>query len=314
MAIYHLSVKTLSRSDGRSATAAAAYRSASRIIDERTGEIHDYTHKQGVVSRDLILPGTVPDWAQDRAQLWNVIEQTERRVNSTVAREFEIALPDELNAAQRQQLALSFARELVAQHGFIADVCIHEPSRDGDGRNHHAHILCSTRRLEGGTFTDKTRELDEVKHGVVQHWRARYAELQNQHLQAAGQAEQVDHRSLKAQGIARPPTAHLGPAATNYERRTGRPSKRRQELEQEISERLARARAQGELERQAARVQQGLIEASADLAQARQERDAIERQATTGRSAFRARFEADTRQPEVAPDIRPPDLQRGPSR
>lgn len=104
MAIYHLSVKTVSRSDGRSATAAAAYRAACKIVDERTGEIHDYTHKQGVVSCDLILPAGSPDWAQNRAQLWNAAEQAERRINSTVAREFEIALPEELNAEQRKQL------------------------------------------------------------------------------------------------------------------------------------------------------------------------------------------------------------------
>ena len=97
MAIFHLSVKTVSRSAGRSATAAAAYRAGVKITDERTGEIHDYTRKGGVESAAVILPDNAPEWARDRAQLWNAAEQAEKRKNSTVAREFEIALPAELS-------------------------------------------------------------------------------------------------------------------------------------------------------------------------------------------------------------------------
>ena len=97
MAIYHLSVKTISRSQGRSATAAAAYRAAIEIVDERTGEIHDYQRKGGVECTEIILPDNAPDWATDRAALWNAAEQAETRKNSTVAREFEIALPSELS-------------------------------------------------------------------------------------------------------------------------------------------------------------------------------------------------------------------------
>ena len=111
VAIYHLSVKTISRSAGRSATAAAAYRSGVKIEDEHTGEIHDYTRKGGVESKALVLPPERPEWATNRAKLWNMAEGAETRKNSTVAREFEIALPAELTPAQRKALAVEFALE-----------------------------------------------------------------------------------------------------------------------------------------------------------------------------------------------------------
>ena len=147
MASYHLSAKTISRSQGRSATGAAAYRSGTRIDDERTGTVHDYRRRRGVEATFLLLPADAPDWASDRARLWNAAEQAETRKNSTVAREFEIALPAELDAGERRRLAADFARELVARHGCAADVAIHRPGRTGDQRNHHAHILLTTRRL-----------------------------------------------------------------------------------------------------------------------------------------------------------------------
>ena len=136
MAIFHLSVKTISRSAGRSATAAAAYRAGVKISDERTGVMHDYTRKGGVESADLVLPAGAPEWAADRGLLWNAAEQAETRKNSTVAREFEIALPEEVSAADRQRLAHELAREIVERHGCAADVAIHAPGADGDQRNH----------------------------------------------------------------------------------------------------------------------------------------------------------------------------------
>jgi ATP-dependent exoDNAse (exonuclease V) alpha subunit len=299
MAIYHLSVKTVSRSAGRTATAAAAYRSGCRIVDERTGEIHDYTRKRGIESTHLVLPEAAPAWASDRAAVWNAVERSERRINSTVAREFEVALPSELDAAGRQAVAHQLAQEIVARHGCIADVAIHRPSRAGDTRNHHAHILCSARRLTAAGFTEKTRELDEVKRGEVGRWRERFAELQNEIMQGAGVATQVDHRSLAAQGIDRMPTVHLGPSATNYERRTGEVSRRRQELEQEVRERLQRARLQGELERQAAAAEKpGVLDTTGNLTAAQQARDAVRTQADGGVARFREQFaqEKDARQ------------------
>lgn len=299
MAIYHLSVKTISRSAGRSATAAAAYRAGVKITDERTGEIHDYTRKGGVESAELVLPAGAPEWAADRAALWNAAEQAETRKNSTVAREFEIALPEELSPAERARLARDFARELVERHGCAADVCIHAPGKDGDDRNHHAHILLTTRRLGPEGLTEKTRELDDQKTGpqIVAQWRERFAALTNERLRENGIEARVDHRTLEAQGIEREPTRHLGPAATGYERRTGEPSRKRLDFEAEIADRLARAKEAGELERQVRQIDRSILDLSGDLEAANRERDRqpapeVKQAAAAGVAAFRAMFEA----------------------
>lgn len=293
MAIYHLSVKTISRSAGRSATAAAAYRAGVEIADERTGDIHDYTRKGGVESAALILPADAPTWASDRAALWNAAEQAETRKNSTVAREFEIALPAELSADERQRLAHDFAREIVERHGVAADVAIHAPGKEGDDRNHHAHILLTTRRLTPEGFTEKTRELDDQKTGpkLVTEWRERFANLQNERLYEAGLTVQVDHRSLEAQGIDREPTRHLGPAAVGFERRTGELSRKRLDYQQEAMERLVAARDAGELERQGLDVARGLLDLSGNLDAAKRERDQLQQVITSGVADIRAQFQ-----------------------
>lgn len=216
MAIYHCSIKTISRSSGRSATGAAAYRAGVCIADDRTGEIHDYRRKRGISYSELLFPDGIK---MDREELWNQAEAAEKRKNSTVAREYELALPAELTPIQQRELALSFARELVERYGVAADVCIHEPSRHGDNRNFHAHILTTTRRVTPDGFAQKTRVLDERRSGEVEKIRATWAELANQALEKAGHSERIDHRSLAAQGEERSPTIHLGPAATAMERR-----------------------------------------------------------------------------------------------
>eukprot|EP01133_Synstelium_polycarpum_P003970 gene3970-4595_t len=275
-------VQTISRSAGRSATAAAAYRSGVEITDLRTGEVHDYTRKGGVESADLVLPVGAPEWAPNRAELWNAAEQAETRKNSTVAREFEIALPSELSPDERKRLAIDFAREIVERHGCAADVAIHAPGKEGDNRNHHAHILCSTRRLTPEGFGEKTRELDERKTGQVEHWRERFAGMQNERLRDAGLEARVDHRTLKAQGIDREPTRHLGPAATGYERRTREPSNKRLDFEAEVAERLTRAKEAGQLAREHADVICSIIDLSADISAAKSEQERQRRAANPG--------------------------------
>lgn len=274
MAIFHLSVKTVSRSAGRSATAAAAYRAGCKITDERTGEIHDYTRKGGVESAAVILPDNAPEWARDRAQLWNAAEQAEKRKNSTVAREFEIALPAELSPAEREKLAHDFARELVNRHGMAADVAIHAPCKEGDNRNHHAHILLTTRRLGPDGLGEKTRELDDQKTGkeLVKQWRERFATLQNERLREAGHAVQVDHRSHAERGLEAEPTRHLGPTASAIERRTGERSRKGQQHDQDALERLARAKALGELERQEKASAASILDLSGDIQAAKRDR------------------------------------------
>ena len=222
MASYHLAVKTVSRSTGRSAPAAAAYRAGAEIADERTGIVHDYTRKQGVEHSAIVLPSGAPEWAADRTALWNAAEQAETRKNSTVAREFEIALPTELNAGQRRELAMSFANEISTRHRVAVDVAIHAPHRDGDDRNHHAHLLVTTRQLGPDGLGAKTRELDQKQSGEVERWRSRWAEMQNMALERAGSLERVDHRSYERQGKDVEPELKQGPAVTAMERRAER--------------------------------------------------------------------------------------------
>ena len=150
MAIYHLSIKPIQRSKGRSATASAAYRSGERITDQRTGERHDYSKRHGVEISQIITP----DGSEiARADLWNLAEAAEKRKDSTTAREYEIALPSELDPEQRKELAFEFGRLIVARHGVAVDVVIHAPTEKGDQRNHHAHIMATTRKLENGKLT-----------------------------------------------------------------------------------------------------------------------------------------------------------------
>jgi len=239
MAVFHLSIKTISRSHGRSATAAAAYRAGVRIADDRTGETFDYRRRAGVEHTEIFTPENSPEWARDREHLWNQAEQAENRKNSTVAREFEVALPAELDARQRQELTRDFANALKDRHGFVVDAAIHAPGNKGDNRNHHAHLLCSTRRIGPEGFTEKTRELDKRGSGEVDYWREQWAELANKHLERAGHEARIDHRSLEKQASERVPTIHLGPQATAMERRghrtdRGDENRRRNQLNAQI--------------------------------------------------------------------------------
>ena len=221
MAIYHLSIKTISRSAGRSATGAAAYRAGVEIVDERTGVIHDYTRKAGVVGSEIVLPDDSPEWARDRSKLWNAAETAETRKNSTVAREFEVALPAELSADERMELVRGLCKEIASEHGVAVDASIHMPDREGDQRNHHAHILTSTRRLGPTGFGEKARELDSQKTGreFVLRWRERWAVLSNQAFERAGRSERLDHRSFADRGIELDPTKHMGVGGVAMARR-----------------------------------------------------------------------------------------------
>ena len=131
----------ISRSQGRSATAAIAYRVAERIEDRRTGLTFDYAARGGVDHTEILAPDHAPDWVRDRSELWNRVEESETRKNSQVAREVRVALPAELTHAQRVELVRDFAQEQFVDRGMIADIALHAPGRDGDDRNHHAHIL-----------------------------------------------------------------------------------------------------------------------------------------------------------------------------
>lgn len=218
MAIYHLSVKTFSRSNGQSATAAVAYRAGAKIHCDHERRDHDYSKKRDVIHSEIFLPPNAPSWAIDRQQLWNEVERAEKRKNSTVAREFEVALPNELNEQQRIALVQDFAKQIVARHGCAVDAHLHDDKASYKSKeNQHAHIMLTTRRLEPEGFTKKTRELDERKSGEVVYWREQWAKTANEHLREYG--IEIDHRSLKDQGLEREPTIKMGVAASALERK-----------------------------------------------------------------------------------------------
>ncbi|MCD8116186.1 MAG: MobA/MobL family protein, partial [Oscillospiraceae bacterium] len=155
MAIYHLEAKVISRGAGRSACAAAAYMSCSRIYNDYDGIQHDYTRKQGLVWQKVFLPENAPPEWQDRETLWNAVEENEKTKDSRLAREFVVALPVELDKTQWQTLLTEFVQEQFVADGMCADVCIH----DTDGHNPHAHIMLTVRPLdEHGKWQYKTQK------------------------------------------------------------------------------------------------------------------------------------------------------------
>ena len=187
----------ISRSQGRSVTAASAYRVAERIEDRRTGLTFDYAAKGGVDHTEILAPDHAPDWVHDRSELWNRVEESETRKNSQVAREVRVALPDELTHAQRVALVRDYAQTQFVDRGMVADIALHAPGRAGDERNHHAHILLTTREVDADGFTTKNRDWNKVE--VLEGWREAWARDRNAALERAGVEDRVDHRTLVAQ-------------------------------------------------------------------------------------------------------------------
>lgn len=225
MAQYRLSANIISRSAGRSATAAAAYRAAMRIEDERTGLVHDYTAKRGVLHSEILAPDNAPAWMRDRVQLWNSVEAKERRGDAQLSREIQLSLPHEFTHEQQVNLVRGFVQEQFIGLGMIADIAIHAPSPEpaADERNVHAHVMLTTRTLKDDGFGNKNRDWNSPD--MLLQWREAWAEHQNRELERLGFADRVDHRSLEDQGIMREPQKHLGPIATEIER-DGRSSHR----------------------------------------------------------------------------------------
>lgn len=226
VAIYHLSAKVIGRGAGRSAVAAAAYRAAERLHDERLGRDHDFTAKAGVVHREVMLPEGAPEAWSDRATVWNAVEAAEKRKDAQLAREVEVALPRELSKAEGIALARDFAWQEFVARGMVADVCVHwPPGADGEAKP-HAHILLTTRRIEGEGFGAKAREWNATE--LLQGWRERWAELANARLAELGHEARIDHRSHAAQGIGLEPQHKVGPAGQRRAER-GEDAERRAE-------------------------------------------------------------------------------------
>jgi hypothetical protein len=225
MAIYHFSVKAISRADGRSAIAAAAYRSGEKLIDQKQQQEQDYTRKTGVEFKKIYAPDNAKAELLDRQSLWNIVEKVENRKNSVLAREFEIAFPQELNAEQRQQLLDDLCKKIVERHNVIVDAVIHAPHTRGgsDERNYHAHILFTSRQLDKdtGEFSkNKFRDFNKEKSSeTVAAWRKDFADLANHYLEKNNFDARIDHRSNADRGIDLEATWHEGVAVTAMKRR-----------------------------------------------------------------------------------------------
>jgi Ti-type conjugative transfer relaxase TraA len=212
MAIFHLSVKVVSRSSGRSAVAAAAYRGAERLHDERLDRDHDFTNKDGVVHSEILLPEGAPEEFADREKLWNAVEAAEKRKDAQLAREVEFAIPRELNKQQGIELAREFVESEFVEKGMIADLNVHwDIGADGEAKP-HAHVMLTMREVGKDGFGAKVRDWNKAE--LVEQWRERWAEHVNQRLVELDIDARVDHRSLEAQGISLEPQDKIGPAAS----------------------------------------------------------------------------------------------------
>jgi len=212
MAVYHFSAKMISRASGSSALAAAAYRSASRLHDERLDRHHDFSNKAGVVHSEVMLPDGAPQHLSDRERLWNAVESAEKRIDAQLAREIEFALPRELDQAEGIRLAREFVQAEFVTRGMIADLNVHWDI-GGDGlAKPHVHVMLTTRSIGEDGFGPKVRDWNATS--LLEHWREAWGEHVNLRLAEFDIDARVDHRTLEAQGIDLEPQHKIGPAAS----------------------------------------------------------------------------------------------------
>ena len=261
MAKYFLHVKVFSRGKGSRVTRAAAYRAGERIHDDRTSESYDYSDRQDIPHKEILLPSqlagrTDVNWARERSALWNAVEQAGQRRNARLAREVLVTLPPELAQAERTELARRCSRELADRYGSAVDLAVHEPRAGSDERHHHAHLLMTAREVRPGGLGPRT--ILELS-GTERHarglglgpsrdellWiRERWAQLTNEALREAGLEERVDHRSYRDQGIDREPTPMMPRNIYYAERNSGRPHPAGEDIRARHRERIE-ARSRG---------------------------------------------------------------------
>jgi len=258
VAIYHLSVKTISRGKGRSSVGAAAYRAGEKLENEQDGKTHDYTRRKGIIYTEIMLPENAPKEYFNRSVLWNSVEKAENRKNARTAREVEIALPIELSHREQIELVRRYVKDNFTDKGMCADIAIHaghhrsnkaENQHDKNTKldNPHAHILLTTRPIDqdgkwGGKQRkeyildkDGNKQYDKKKHTykcktvkannwdekeTLKQWRENWSRVVNRELESKNLPERIDHRSLHAQGkMEQTPTIHMGAAAHRMEQR-----------------------------------------------------------------------------------------------
>ena len=236
MAIFHLNESNISRSDGRSAVACAAYRACEKLEDYTFGKTQDYTRKNGLEYKSIYAPEHTNEKLLDRQTLWNEVEKKEfnadgsMKANARLAKEYTCALPHELTHQERIKIVDDFCRDFVKKHNVIVDACIHAPHDDGetDNKNYHVHIMFTTRLVnEKGELGKKQRTFNDDGPKILKDSRATFAHVVNTALENAGLEERIDHRSYKDQGLDfLEPTAHEGHEVTAL---------RRQGIDTEIS-------------------------------------------------------------------------------
>lgn len=232
----------ISRGKGKSAVAAAAYRSGEKITSDYDGITHDYTRKRGVVMTEILLPRNTPIRFCDRSRLWNAVEKIEKAKNAQLAREIEVSIPKELKFREGYNLVNEFCNRNFVDKGMIADICFHDK---GDG-NPHAHIMLTVRPFnEDGSWGSKQKKeyvLDENgekiydkkkrqyqyksvpttdwnDRGNIEKWRKSWADMCSKYLEKSGRKERVDHCSYERQGLEILLIKHLGTAASQMEKR-----------------------------------------------------------------------------------------------
>ncbi|MDK8875095.1 Ti-type conjugative transfer relaxase TraA [Paracoccus sp. SSJ] len=215
MAIYHLHVKVIGRKSGQSAVASAAYRSASRLRDERIDRVQDFSNKRGVVHSEIMLPDSAPEVWSDRERLWNDVEAFEVRKDAQLAREVEFAIPREMTQAQGIELARDFARAEFVDQGMIADLNVHWDIGEDGMPKPHAHVMLTMREVDEDGFGKKQRDWNRTE--MVERWRERWAEHVNERLAELDIDARIDHRSLEAQGIGLEPQSQIGAPAQRIE-------------------------------------------------------------------------------------------------
>jgi Ti-type conjugative transfer relaxase TraA len=217
MAIYHLHVKVIGRKSGASAVASAAYRSGSRLRDERLDRSHDFSAKRGVVHSEVLLPENAPEAWSDRERLWNDVEAFEVRKDAQLAREVEFAIPREMTQAQGIELARDFVQAEFVDRGMIADLNVHWDMAEDGMPKPHAHVMLTMRAVDENGFGRKVRDWNRTE--MVERWRECWAEIANERLAELDIDARIDHRSLEAQGIALEPQSQIGAPARRIEDR-----------------------------------------------------------------------------------------------